>query len=203
MNRLILLALLLPSTVLASEPRAVSTFESIGVYWTPPADPGPGGCSIQFRKSGESAWRDGLPLWFDARNRECRGSLVQLESGTQYEIKLAAAQITASTWSERFPVARSVKVSSGKPFNITDGGSASGYVLYDGDGAAIDGGDSNITIAAPYVIVRGFTLKGAKQDAIRLMPGAHDVVIEDNDISGWGRYRYTNSAGWQIGMDMD
>jgi hypothetical protein len=46
-------------------------------------------------------------------------------------------------------------------------------------------------------------LKGAKQDAIRLMPGAHDVVIEDNDISGWGRFRYTNSKGWQIGMDMD
>ena len=72
-NRLILLALIVPSATLGAEPRAIATFESIGVYWTPPADPGAGGCPIQFRKSGESAWREGLPLWFDARNAECRG----------------------------------------------------------------------------------------------------------------------------------
>src|SRR5213078_2809821 len=49
-----------------------------------------------------------------------------------------------------------------------------------------------------YVIVRGLTLKGAKQDAIRIAPGVHDVVIEDNDISGWGR---TRDGKW--GTDMD
>ena len=203
MNRLFLLALLLPSAVLAAQPSAISTFESIGIYWTPPSDPGAGGCPIQFRKAGDPSWREGLALWFDARNGECRGSLVQLEPGTKYEIKVGGAQFTASTWSNKFPIARTVKVSSNQPLNISDGGTASGYVVYDGGGVTIDGGDSNITIAAPYVIVRGFTLKGAKQDAIKLMPGAHDVVIEDNDISGWGRFRYTNSKGWQIGMDMD
>ncbi|HTM61901.1 MAG TPA: hypothetical protein VL199_16230 [Burkholderiales bacterium] len=207
MNRLFLLAIvcasLSPSTSSAAEPRAISTFESIGVYWTPPSDPGPAGCPIQFRKSGDPSWREGLPLWFDARNHECRGSLVQLEPGTKYEMKVGGTQFHASTWSEKFPIARTVKVSSNQPLTISDGGSASGYIVYDGGGATIDSGDSNITIAAPYVIVRGFTLKGAKQDAIKLMPGAHDVVIEDNDISGWGRFRYTNSKGWQIGMDMD
>jgi hypothetical protein len=209
-NRLILLALLFscaaPRAEPRAEPRAIATFESLGIYWTPPADPGPGGCAIQFRKAGESAWGEGLPLWFDARNAECRGSLVQLEPATKYEIQLGGRRFSASTWSERFPIARTVKGSGGKTLNITEGGTANGYVLYHGDGAAIDGGDSeqyNITIAAPYVIVRGFTLKGAKQDAIRLLPGAHDIVIEDNDISGWGRFRYTNSKGWRIGMDMD
>jgi hypothetical protein len=205
-NRLILLALLVPTAALGAEPRAIATFESIGVYWTPPADPGPGGCPIQFRKSGESAWREGLPLWFDARNAECRGSLVQLEPGTKYEIQLGGARFSTNTWNERFPIARTVKVANGSALNITQGGTASGYVLYVGEGTTIDGGDKeqyNITIAAPYVIVRALTLKGAKQDAIRLLPGAHDVVIEDNDISGWGRFRYTNSKGWQIGMDMD
>ncbi len=205
MKHLIFLAIALPVAVHAAEPRAVTTFESIGVYWTPPADPGPGGCPIQFRKSGDSSWREGLPLWFDTRNRECRGSLVQLESGTKYEIKVGGAPFSATTWRERFPIARTVKVAGGKSLAITEGGSASGYVLYTGD-ATIDGADSeqyNITIAAPYVIVRGLKLKGAKQDAIRILPGAHDVVIEDNDISGWGRFRYTNSKGWQIGMDMD
>src|SRR5260221_2225408 len=205
MKHLIFLAIVLPGAVHAAEPRAVTTFESIGIYWTPPADPGPRGCPIQFRKSGDSSWREGLPLWFDARNRECRGSLVQLESGTKYEIKVGGAPFSATTWRERFPIARTVKVAGGKSLAITEGGSASGYVLYTGD-ATIDGADSeqyNITIAAPYVIVRGLKLKGAKQDAIRILPGAHDVVIEDNDISGWGRFSTTNAYGWKVGMDRE
>jgi hypothetical protein len=61
----------------------------------------------------------------------------------------------------------------------------------------------NITIAAPYVIVRGLVLKGAQRDAIRLLNGAHAVVIEDNDISGWGRYSHTNSDGLQVGENYD
>jgi len=44
----------------------------------------------------------------------------------------------------------------------------------------------NVSVNASYVIVRGLTLK---QDAIRISPTVKDVVIEDNDISGWGRAR--------------
>jgi len=207
--RLILLALAFSAHAVAAEPRAVATFESIGLYWTPPADPGTGGCPVRFRRSGETAWRDALPLWFDARNRECRGSLVQLEPGAKYEIEVGnmsgGARISASTWSERFPVARTVKIPNGKTFAITEGGTSSGYILYTGETLdAQDGEQYNITIAAPYVIVRGLTLKGAKQDAIRVLPGAHDVVIEDNDISGWGRLRAKGTpGGWDVGVDMD
>jgi hypothetical protein len=198
--------LLACSAAMAGEPRAVTTFESIGVYWTPPSDPGAAGCAIRFRKAGDGAWREGLPLWFDRRNAECRGSLVNLEPDTRYEIQVGEKTFSSRTWSERFPISRTVRVKEARSLAITQGGSASGYVLYDGSGTTIDGADSeqhNITIAAPYVIVRGFTLKGAKQDAIRLLPGSHDVVIEDNDIAEWGRLRYTNSKGWKIGMDME
>jgi len=194
------------TSAFAAEPRAVATFESLGIYWTPASDPGAAGCPLKFRKQGDSAWRDALPLWYDARNRECRGSIVQLEPGTTYQVSVAGNEISARTWSERFPIARTVPVGNVKTFRITEGGTPNGYVLYDGRGSVLDAEDSesyNIVISAPYVIVRGFTLKGAKQDAIRLQQGAHDVVIEDNDISGWGRYRYTNSKGWKIGQDMD
>jgi hypothetical protein len=199
--------LFLAAPALAAEPRAVATFESVGIYYTPsspPAFPDTSGCPVRFRKAGDSAWREGLALWYDARNRECRGSLVQLEPGTRYEIDLSGKILAATTWSDRFPVARTVKVPDGSKLEIRQGGNRDGYVVY--EGGSIDGKDAeqyNIVIAAPYVIVRGFTLKGAKQDAIRLMPGAHDVVIEDNDISGWGRFRYVNSKGWKIGVDMD
>src|SRR5581483_4171530 len=136
---------------------------------------------------------------------ECRGSLVRLAPGTAYEVQLAVpgtmVTLTAKTWPERFPVAKTVVVGSGsETLRITQGGRPDGYVLYAGaPGATIDVANraaSNITVAAPYVIIRGFTLKGAQRDAIDLLAGAHDVVIEDNDISGWGRLNYTNSAGW-------
>src|SRR5262249_23186731 len=158
------------------------------------------------------AWKKGLDLWYDPRNRECRGSLVRLAPDTGYEVQLSVpgsiVTVSAKTWSERFPVAKTVRVESGsRTLAITEGGSAEGYVLYTGaPGTTIDvanGAANNVTIAAPYVIVRGLTLKGAQRDAIDLLQGAHDVVIEDNDISGWGRLDYTNSGGWQIGVDED
>jgi hypothetical protein len=58
--------------------------------------------------------------------------------------------------------------------------------------------DHSVRISAPYVIVRGFTLRGAKMDAVRMYKGASDVVIEKNNISGWGRSRSGN-----LGVDMD
>ena len=201
-------ALAVASPVLAN-PSAVTTFESAGLYWKPSVRPGAEGCAVRYRKAGESAWKEGLALWYDARNQECRGSLVHLSPGTSYDIELTAgsqrATLAARTWSEQFPIAKTVKITGAKrALAITEGGSAKGYVVYDGTNTQIDGADAedfNITVEAPYVIVRGFTLKGARQDAIRILEGAHDVVIEDNDISGWGRRR--EQDGRVFGMDMD
>ncbi|HUR40742.1 MAG TPA: hypothetical protein VM240_06190, partial [Verrucomicrobiae bacterium] len=52
---------------------AVPTYESAGIYWSSPG--GTAGCEVKFRKAGESAWRAGLPMWYDARDAQCRGSL--------------------------------------------------------------------------------------------------------------------------------
>jgi hypothetical protein len=202
-----------PSDVLTG---AVSTFESIGLYWAPGTNPGSAGCHVRYRRANESQWREGLALWYDERNGECRGSLVHLTPGTDYVVQLGlpgeapSREITARTWSENFPIARTVYVASGsQQLNITEGGSANGYVLYTpapGTQAVLDvnnNADYNIAISAPYVIVRGFTLRGARRDAIRLLPGARDVVIEDNEITGWGRFRTTLSNGWQVGENYD
>ena len=198
--------------------RALVTFESIGLYWTPTGNPGASGCIVQFKKSTDSAWQPGLNMWYDRRDNECRGSLVQLSPGTTYDVRMGlgstyAAQLSARTWSEQFPIARAITLPAGtqaQPLDITQGGSASGYVLYQAHpaGTTIDvrnGSDNNITVSAPYVIVRGLTLKGARINGIELKKGAHDVVIEDNDISGWGRYNTTSRGpgGWEIGADMD
>jgi hypothetical protein len=193
----------------AAEIRAVATFESLGLYWKPPSDPGEAGCPARYRQSaGRSAaageWKEALPLWFDRRNGECRGSIVHLAPGTQYEVEIGGERIRASTWSESFPVAKTVEVGRRKSLAITEGGSPKGYVLY--TRGELDGEDEanfTLTISAPYVIVRGLKLTGAKIDGIRLLPGAHDVIIEDNEITEWGRLRVVNSHGWKLGVDMD
>jgi hypothetical protein len=186
---------------------AVPTYESAGLYWQSPG--GSAGCEVKYRKAGEASWSQGLPLWYDARDSQCRGSLVSLTPNTAYEVELnlpgqaPARGLTFRTWSNQLPVAKTIAVNSGSAtFNVAEGGSAStGYVVYDGRGATLDAQNSaqyNVTINASYVIVRGLKLKGAKADAIRISPTVTDVVIEDNEISGWGRQR---SGNWGVDMD--
>lgn len=197
--------------------RAVPTFESIGLYWAPGSNPGSAGCQIQYKKETDTAWKAGLAMWYDSRNSECRGSLVHLAPGTSYDVQFGlpgqamSRGLTIRTWSENFPIARTVYVSSGsQTLNITSGGTAGGYVLYTsapGTQATIDVANAqayNVNISAPYVIVRGLILKGAQWHGVNIVETANDVVIEDNDISGWGRPKGTTSSqGYPIGMDYD
>ena len=83
--------------------------------------------------------------------------------------------------------------SSSTTFTIAQSGTPGAYRLYTAapGGTTIDvanGQDNDIVINnASYVIIRGLTLKGARIHAIRLLGNVHDVVIEENDVSGWGR----------------
>ncbi len=186
--------------------RAVPTYEAVGLYWSN-AGAGSNGCNVQYRQQGESTWHPGLNLYYDASSGECRGSIVYLTPGTAYEAQLGVngaftKGITFTTWSNSLPVAQTIQVPSGATtLDITAGGSPSGYIVYDGTGSTLDvqnNAATDINITASYVIVRGFTLKGAQQHGILIDKNQHDVVIEDNDISGWGR---TRDGTW--GTDMD
>ena len=194
----------------------VTTFQSIGMYWSNSGGNANTVCNVKYRIAGSSgAWMDGYPLWFDQRAHNAgdvpgytgvalpanqyRGSIVGLNSGTNYEIQLttggSTATTTATTWAETsaWPVSSTTTVAnSSSQLNITTSGTVNGYRLYTGN-ATIDvanGAANCIYINASYVIVRGLTLKGAIEDAIRLGPQAHDVVIENCDISGWGAVTY-------------
>ncbi|HUP96557.1 MAG TPA: hypothetical protein VM073_01375 [Usitatibacter sp.] len=186
---------------------AIPTYEAVGLYWQSPG--GSNGCQVKYRKAGTTAWTAGLDLWYDARDAQCRGSLVNLTPNTSYQVEFnlpgqaATRGLAFQTWANQKPVAKTITVASanGTTFNVAEGGTASGYVVYDGKGATLDGQNSaqyNVTINASYVIVRGLNLKGAKQDAIRISPNVKDVIIEDNDISNWGR---TRDGKW--GADLD
>jgi len=79
-------------------------------------------------------------------------------------------------------------------------------VLYTGP-ATIDvnnAADYAVNITAPYVIVRGLTIKGAKKHAINMASNISDVVIEDNDISEWGGWSgQTSVDGWKVATEGD
>jgi hypothetical protein len=196
----------------ADKPSAVPTFECIGLYWKLPGSPADDVCEVSYRASGASEWKEGLPLWFDTRNQEYRGSLVHLQPDTTYEINLhlrgtaTRASLQARTWSEAFPVAKNVGCSrhASQTLVITQSGSQEGFVLYESEGTAsslinvASESDHCIVVKASYIILRGLTLTGARVHAILLDEGVHDVVIEGCDISGWGRVA---EDGW--GKDYD
>jgi hypothetical protein len=209
-----LILLLLTALALAANaaPSAVSTFHSIGLYWSPPGGSESNAARVEFRPAGGGAWRQGLDLWFDARDGEYRGSLVELEPGTAYEVKLtlssgASETIQARTWSEKFRIQKTVQVQPGERLVIKpeDSGNAKdGYVLFTARPGqnVIDGNDQDdscvlIRQGAHHVIVRGLVLKDCKHHGVLIQrqggdtpsdAQTHDIVIEDNEITGWGGF---------------
>jgi len=194
------------------DPSAVSTFHCIGVYWSPQDGSSDNVCQVRYRSHSSTGWKEALPLWYDDRGvggypAGYRGSIVNLEPGTTYEIELrllntgTEEELIAETWSEDFPIAKTVYLPAGttnQTLRITESGSPDGYILYTASagGAVIDvehNQDYCITVNASYIIIRGLNLKGAKSYGIRLYD-CHDVVIERCDISdfssieddGWG-----------------
>jgi hypothetical protein len=178
----------------------VPTFHCLSVYWSPENGEAGKKVLVKFREVGKDAWSDGLPMRYNpVKAPECkgdyRGSIVNLKSGTAYEIALTLegtdirASLKGATWSETFPIASTVKCESASAtLNVDKSGTAGGYVLYDGRGCVIDGAnkvDLGISVDASFVILRGFTIRNVKQHGIRIMNG-HHIVIEDCDVSKWG-----------------
>lgn len=180
--------------------RTVSTYESISLAWSPVEGRPDRICKVDFRKKGTQEWEEGFPLWFDNRDWEYRGSLVELDPGTSYEIRLQLEGLgveqrsTAKTWTENVRIADTVFVSSrNKTLIARKGGSPEkGYVLYmpkPGDSAVIDVKKQYelcVKIKRSYIIVRGFTLRGATEHGVRINPRQHHIIIEQCDIADWG-----------------
>lgn len=227
----VLLGLLCSSTAPAQDrATAVPTFHCIGLYWAPREGAADNTCHVRYRPFGTTAWHEALPLWFDERRpdeplhkgdgttlpavhcRQYRGSIVNLTPGTEYEIRLALektgqeATLTARTWSERFPIARTITVSdTGTPLVVEESGTPDGYVLYAHaarrETAMLDVQNKHrhcVKVRAHHVIVRGLTLRNAQEHGVEIFAGCHDVVIEDCDISGWGRIA---DDGWGRNVD--
>ncbi|HMC10577.1 MAG TPA: right-handed parallel beta-helix repeat-containing protein [Pirellulaceae bacterium] len=201
-------------------PFAIPTFHCLGLYWSPPGGGADKQVLVRYRRQGDSPWNEALPMRYnpisntDEDLSDYRGSIVHVAPATTYEIELklagtsTTANVTATTWSEGFPKGETVRVrDQNTPMAITESGTPAAYRVYDGRGATIDvrhQHDNCITIDAKYVIVRGFTLKGAGAAANAssrpigaiVITGGHDIVIEDCDVSDWGRLNLKTGFGY-------
>jgi hypothetical protein len=203
--------LLAASSAIAA-PSAVSTFHSIGLYWGPEGGSESNAARVEFREKGNGAWRQGLDLWFDARNAEYRGSLVELEPGTAYEIRLSLSSgqresLVSKTWDEKFLVKRTVEVQPDtkrlviKPEDSGD--EKQGYVVFTAPPGrnVIEGNDADescvlVRQGAHHVIIRGLVLRNCKRYGVLIQrqggqgsdTQTHDIVIEANEIVGWGGF---------------
>jgi PKD repeat protein len=214
-----------PSFGTGDEFRAIATFHSLGLYWSPQGKGTSAIAEVRYKPAGapQSAYKRGLDLWYDLRNGgEYRGSLVHLQPGTAYDIRLTlssglvrdfAATAGSTTWSETFsgtetdvntlmPASgyrrlwlRGTQGHSGSPGNwkIYTAPAGSNTIDQNGFGTNADGdgnanNDNCVNLeGVSYVVIRGLNLRNCTNDAIRLFGGSHHVVIEDNDITGWGR----------------
>jgi len=199
---------------------AIPTFHCLGLYWSPDGGAADNEVAVRYRRQGAVDWSEGLSMRYnpipktDNDLADYRGSIVHLAPATTYEIQLTlagtqtSAKLTATTWSEDFPVGETVRVPDrDTPLAITESGTPDAWRVYDGRGATIDvqhKHDSCITVNASYVVLRGFTLKGAgAADNTRRSPigairieGGHDIVIEDCDVSDWGRLNPETGFGF-------
>jgi len=204
----------------SATPRAIPTFHCLGLYWSPPGGSRDRSVLVRYRPQGAAEWQPALPMRYnpipgtDEDLADYRGSIVHLTPATTYEIELTlagtatTATLAATTWSEEFPVGQTVRVESrDQPLAITESGRPGAYRVYDGRGATIDvrhQHDHCLTIDASYVIVRGLTLKGAgavtstssRPIGAVVITGGHDIVIEDCDISDWGRRNPQTGFGY-------
>ena len=132
------------------------------------------------------------------------------------------AELTAHTWSETFPIGTTLSPWNGTQTATTtsnylgskssstrhhvllmnQSGSASGYTLYDltGRTAQTDNqsNDFPVVVSGSYMILRGLKTIGG-EDGILIDPGSNHIVIEDCEITAYGRDNGTSLQGGLTG----
>jgi PKD repeat protein len=178
-------------------PHAVVTFHSIGLYWAPG---GTATAQVEFKEQGEALWRRGLDLWYDARNSEYRGSLVELRAGTTYDIRLtrsgaSGATFSATTWSENFsvPTGHTVTVPSGttrvvvNPSSAATPSTSTSGTTFTVNAPTASGGFTKITANAGQNVILGSSTS-TNDECILLNHGVRNVLITGLVLQGCKRW---------------
>lgn len=159
-----------------------------------------------------------------ASSHDYRGSVVNLTPNTPYEFKLKlensaeTATVTQTTWSETFTGTNvfTPVITRTAMLDINTSGTATNYRIYDGKNystgvkTTIDlsnndaNGANGINVNASYIIIRNFIIKNVPTHAINIPSnttgGLQNIIIEDCDISKWGKVNTSGQfAGYAAG----
>ncbi|MEX0775099.1 MAG: right-handed parallel beta-helix repeat-containing protein [Phycisphaeraceae bacterium] len=195
--------------------KAVATFQSAGVTVNYRGDPTElAACKVRYRLKDAAEWREAMDLVRCAGEHQFRGSLLNLQPASDYEIEcqlwdagfqadkpLAVQTLEVTTWSDEVPVARTVRLPAGtskEPLVIAEQGTPDGWILYtsaqdgasmiDVSAAASEAREPQAAVrieGAAYVILENVTIRGGAANAVYLQK-SHHVRVRRCDIAGWG-----------------
>lgn len=173
----------------------VPLFNACSVYFTSPRLEA---LNLRFREK-DGDWQRGFEPAYFAEDGMYRGSIVNLEEGTSYELELTdgRGEILAgtefTTWSTEVPIARTVVLDETNfdgRLTITASGSPDGWIRYTAREGFVLRNDRQGPLIelrrAKYVILDGLVLRGGMKEAISVDRCEH-VRITNCDIAGWGR----------------
>ncbi len=182
----------------------VPTYESVSYYYESDAED----VNVYYKKASDTEWDKAYRPYKDinADVPQFRGSIVKLESGTDYDVKIEELSETGEviseysesfkTWSDNPPIAKTIPLSqlyNGGSLLIQDiQGSENGWIKIVGDDSTPVLADGNIRDAVlfdncRYVIFENVTVVGGSRNGINMTDTCNNIRIINCDISGWGR----------------
>ncbi len=154
---------------------------------------------ISYRESGKE-FRKAYKADFPPLEYKARGVLVNLKEDTEYELQIKLNDkgnekvFTRKfrTLGKALPVAKTVYLTPEMVKNgyvIPASGTADGYIRYTAKPGTVltsEGIDAIKVFNVSYIIIDGLTIRGGKENGIRI-DCASNIVVRNCDISGFGR----------------
>ncbi|MBO5900305.1 MAG: hypothetical protein J6Q80_06175, partial [Lentisphaeria bacterium] len=167
-------------------------------YYFPAASNAP--VSVEFREAGRGEFKPALEPSYNRREKLWRGSIVNLNENTLYEMRINSEGKTVAsakflTLGKALRVAKTIVLDE-KNFKgtlkISDKGKPDGWIRYTCASGFVLKNDRTqplITLhKAQYVILDGLVMQGGNHNAL-LVNYCSNIRITNCDISGWGELK--------------
>ena len=182
------------------------------------------GVRFQYCRHGTDKWQDFRTPPNYKETREYRGSLVNLEEDTEYDVRvvlrdrvtrhnLTIGEGTFRTWKTDVPIARTVEIDPATvkfPIVVKDKGTPDGWIRYTTKGGApLVGsgfGHTFVVTDAAYVVFDDMDISGCNGGHVFDLSYSHAIRLRNLNIHDWSEYGtavYTEKFLGRIVRDKD
>ena len=173
----------------------VPLFNACSFYFKSPSRDG---LAVAYRKK-DGPWQRAYTPVYIKEDGMYRGSIVNLDEDTPYELRIIAAngdvltQQEFRTWSSQVPIGKTIGLDettfTGR-LTLSESGSPEGWIKITAKKGFVLRNDRKGPLIelykARYVILEGLTLRGGLKEAISI-GRCENVRVVNCDIAGWGR----------------